>query len=431
MLDQFSLADLRSALHQQVGLKPQSDAYSYHWSLWDSGSNAAVFRLELFGGADPAEIDLLRHRIASQVDWSTVYGQACFESFDSHLMERIPANWRWDIAFQATYALCARWRQDYSPIARWAFEQSHHPRSGMPRHLRHQLAEWQLHAGNEAGVLALVEGDTSGQADALRAALMVQRGQWVDAALAFETALKKRQQEVGAKKRVFFASLAWYYPLALLAQQTPRAVEAARKFCLGESGKKAPRPDEGWGLWVHAASIRLGDVAPQPDSFEMHGGLAAYVSMETLWRLLLRTWMLTEVPLPSDKQRQSKVLAELLPALRARLNGCDLHWIVQQIDIAEAMLTNAPCGTSTDAAARPVAFFAASGTEAWRGVLASLQALGDAGDVGAGKSHGTETQLWWLLTLGKQGNVVDIKPLERKRPATPCCGPSCHPRGTA
>jgi hypothetical protein len=407
LLDRFALADLRSALRQQVGLKLQLSPYATYWNLWDSGANAAVFRLELFGGAEEAEIDLLRHRIATRVDWSSVYGQACFDGFDADLIKRIPARWRWDIAFQATYALCTRWRPQYRPIADWALAQSRIQGVEIPLNLRHQLAEWQLHGGHEALVLTLLEGDTSGQADALRAALMVQKGQWVDAALAFEAALKKRQREVGAKKRVFFASLAWYYPLALLAQQTPRAVEAARKFCLGESGKKAPRPDDGWGMWVHAASVRLGDVAPQPDSFKIHSGLSAYAVLDTLWLLLLRVWMLAEMPLPSDNQSQT--LTELLEALRVRLNGCDLHWIGQQVDIAQAMLT------STSSATQSVPFFAGSGTEAWRGVLASLQALGDTGDGGEGRSHGTDTQLWWLLTLGKQGNVVDIKPLERKR----------------
>ena len=409
LLDHFALADLRHALHQQVGLKVQVSVYATYWNLGESGANAAVFRLELFSGADEAEVDLLRHRIASRVDWSAVYGQACFEGFDANLIERIPATWRWDISFQATYALCARWHPQYHPIARWALEQSRTRRSEMPLQLLHQLAEWQLHCGQEALVRDLLQGDTSGQADALCAALLVQQGQWVDAAAAFEVALKKHQLEVGAKKRVFNASLAWYYPLALLAQQTPRAVEAARKFCIGESGKKAPKPDEGWGMWVHAASVRLGDVAPQPDAFEISSAQVGYTPLESVWRLLLRAWLLAEMPMPSDNQRQSKLLAELLEVLRMRLESCDLHWIGQQIDIAHAMLT------STDAVTPSVAFFASSGTEAWRGVLASLQALGDAGDSGDGRGQGADTQLWWLLTLGKQGNVVDIKPLERKR----------------
>lgn len=65
LLDRFALADLRRALHQQVGLKAQSSVYDYRWNIWDSGVNAAVFRLELFGGADAAEIDFLRNRIAN------------------------------------------------------------------------------------------------------------------------------------------------------------------------------------------------------------------------------------------------------------------------------------------------------------------------------------------------------------------------------
>lgn len=64
----------------------------------------------------------------------------------------------------------------------------------------------------------------------------------------FEAAFKKRQTETGGRKRLLPASLAWYYPLALLAQQTPRHLELAKRFCAGESGSRTPNPYDPWGV---------------------------------------------------------------------------------------------------------------------------------------------------------------------------------------
>jgi hypothetical protein len=61
--------------------------------------------------------------------------------------------------------------------------------------------------------------------------------------------------------------LAWIYPLCLLAQQSPRHLELARKFCLGEAGSRSPEPRQWWGLWAHAIGSRLGEAALDSSTF--------------------------------------------------------------------------------------------------------------------------------------------------------------------
>ena len=253
----------------------------------------------------------------------------------------------------------------------------------------------------------MLADDSSGAADALRAAVLIKNGQWVEGAAAFEAALKKRQKEVGAKKRVFDSSLAWLYPFALLAQRTPKSMELARKFCLGEAGKTSPKINEGWGQWVHAVSIRQGAAAPGPESLAIYPALGHHPSLHTLWLLLLRAWLADELPLTRDAEEIDDYRA-MVTALRQRLNDCGLAWLAGLVTTGDALIT----GKTPSAESSLVPFFAGDTEESWRDVLASLLALGDED---APTARTGETQLLWALTLGKNGYVAAIEPLERKR----------------
>lgn len=404
LLDRHPLPDLRRALHKQVGLPPE---YSYYWQIYDSAATAAVFRLELFGGADDAALDRMRGKIAQRIDWGSVFGEACMDGFDGHLIERINATWRWEIAYQATASVSVRWHSEYLSIHHWALEQAATRWAEMPENLRHQLAAAQLHSGNDTGVMALLTDDNSAEANALRAATVIQKGNWLDGATGFEAALKQKQKETGVKKNAFFASLSWYYPMALLAQQTPPAVEKARKFCLAESGKRTPEISDGWGQWVHATSIRLGDAALQADTLKIHSALSSYPSLGSFWLILLRAWMVAELPLPTGKI-QHNYYVDILAVLRRRLNACGLVWLEQQLLAADAVLTGKTINTTTP-------FFAGGGVEPWRNVLDSLLALGDGAESGKTSAKEGDTQLLWALSLGKGGTVDRIDPLEKKR----------------
>lgn len=49
-----------------------------------------------------------------------------------------------------------------------------------------------------------------------------------------------RPEDLGIRKRVFPASIAWLYPLSLLAQGGEKRLQLARKFCIGEAGTRTP-----------------------------------------------------------------------------------------------------------------------------------------------------------------------------------------------
>ena len=209
-------------------------------ALWDIAAAVALVRLELLGGSKPAKLAEMKLWVSRSHDWDSVLHIACFEAFDGALFERITPEWRWNLAYLGVSAVCFGWRLDMLPVCRWALARLDTERDAMPEHLRQQLAELLVHRGEGARLEWVLAGDDSGMADALRAAVLVQQGRWAEAQAAFEAALKKRHVETRARKRVLPDTVAWLYPLALLAQQGPRHLELAKKFCLGEAGSRNP-----------------------------------------------------------------------------------------------------------------------------------------------------------------------------------------------
>ncbi len=409
LLEAYPLSALRSALQEHSGFR--RDEVRYHWPLYDLAATVALFRLELFGGMDAVELNRWQQSIARRFDWASVFDEACFSGeFDGRLVTRINPAWRWEIAFNATKVVCADWKTDYLPIMQWALAaatDAENPQAAsMPAHLRHQLAEILLHSGESDRMLALLAGDESGPAAGMRAALLIQQGQWAEGQLAFEAALKKQQLEIGAKKRVFPDTLSWYYPLALFAQQTPTAIEKARKFCIGESGTRSPSPFAGWGMWAHAAAARLGEAELNGDMADFAAGTGHSLHIDTLWSLLLRAWMAAELPLPQAGSKARTLHDETVTQLRRRLRSCGFTWLEEQAAAAHAVLTGEEVR---------VPFFASGGQEAWQTVLASLLALGDGDGAKASVASSGETRLLWEISLGKNGSVQKIEPFEQKR----------------
>lgn len=408
MLAAHKIDDLRRALHQQVELRRFENTYA--WDLWSTEDSAAVFRLELFGGTSEDVLNALRTRIDRNMDWSTVYTLACLETFHAPSMERIESSWRWKLPTDSTLSLFFYWNAELRPMADWALEQSATRRSEMPPKLLYALANWQVFGNDCARALALIDNLDGPEAYAIRAACQIVQGQWAKGSAAFEWALRERKDVTNAKKNLFYPSLAWLYPMALFAQQTPQAIETARKFCIGESGKKAPQAHEAWGGWVHAASIRLGYQAAEPSAFVFPTSMVpTNVGLSALWRLLLRTWLMAEIPAPADNNPERQYITEWVAEASKRLQACGMHWHDKQVHAAHALLMNTPDQ------APDVPFFVSTGTESWRNVLAALQALGGEGSAAVADKKGADTQLWWSLQLGMQGQVLEVTPLERKR----------------
>ncbi|MEO9163498.1 MAG: DEAD/DEAH box helicase, partial [Casimicrobiaceae bacterium] len=332
--------------------------------------------------------------------WSEIVHVAVFAAFDATLFERIAEDVRWDLAFSAVTEMCVAWDSNLSPCCEWAIAKLDGERARVPEALRLALAELLVHRGDQAGARRALESLDGGAADALRACMLVQEGRFRDAQSAFEAALKRRQVEVAARKRILPVSIAWFYPLSLLAQQTPKHLELARKFCLGEAGTRTPRAHDGWGRWVHAISARLGDTTLDKRAFELRLPSSRYIGIDHLWTLLLAAWLGREA---IGLRESNRGAAEYASALRERLASCRLDWLAKQVDAAEAVLRGSE---------PPAGFFVAASRERWREVLAALQALG------AGKASseaGESTRILWSVGIGKRGYLESIEPLEQKR----------------
>lgn len=405
LLDRHPLAQLREALHRSLGFNP--DKVSHWWPLYDLAPTIAIFRLALFSETDAPLLTRWQQAIARQVDWPTVFREACLgEAFDPALFRRMQAGWRWEIAYRATRSVVLDWLPDYLPLVHWTLAETLARADDKPAHLRLQLAELALHSGRHEELETLLAGDMGGAAAALRAAVQVQQGRWVEGQVAFEKALKQRQAEIRAKKRVFPETLAWFYPLALLAQGSPKQVEQARKFCMSESGSRTPPAGAGWGLWAHACAARLGDCALDKRVFDLALRPGTRPDIDMFWALLLRAWLGAELPLPAAGK--ARILHdEAVVMMKRRLHAVGLFWLEEQAGAADRVLR----GMEAE-----VPFFAGSGQEAWRNVLDALRALASEGKTAEDRSGEVgEVRLIWEIVLGKGGRLENIIPHEQKR----------------
>ena len=402
VLDETPVATLREALRRLDRYSP--DPGDYHWPLYDVAATVAHVRLELLSGASAKEIGRLRDLVQHTHDWTGVLWSAVFPSFDPALFDRIAPEWRWALAFSAVTEMCIAWRADMLPVCEWAIGKLDTDRAHMPESLLQALAELLMHRGEPARAQDALGTLKSGAADALRACLLVQAARWSEAQLAFEAAFKRRQVEVGARKRIFPASMAWLYPVALLAQQTPKHLDLARKFCLGEAGKRNPDPYWGWGRWAHAIGARLGDAALDRKAFELRPR-SAHVGMDALWELLLAAWLGRDaLGLNHAKRASRDPVSESAGALRDLLGQCRLGWLVTQVDAAEAVLRGDQPAPG---------FFVSGPREQWRDVLAALQALGAGQPENVPRAEAS--RIVWAIRVGKRGSVDAIEPLEQKR----------------
>ncbi|MEO5763785.1 MAG: DEAD/DEAH box helicase [Casimicrobiaceae bacterium] len=401
LLDSFPAAALRSALQRLDAFRPERA--QYQWPLYDPAATIAFVRLELFSGTPAKDLGRLRETIGRTHNWNEVAWSAAFPAFDAALFERITPSWRWDLASIAVNETNGSWRADVLPLCEWAVSKVASGRAEVPHHLRLAAGEFLIHRRERGGAVEALEGLDVGAAGVLRAALQVQEGRWSDAQAAFESAMKLHQREVGARSRTLPATIAWLYPLALLAQQTPRHLALARKFCLGEAGKRKPSPFDGWGRWAHAIDVRLGDAALEPHAFDP--AAASSTGIDGLWKLMLAAWLGRDaLGWDKGKWRDEGALARRADALRQPLAACGFTWLAAQVDAAEAVLRDEE---------PPAGFFASGPREHWRAVLAALQALGAEAAPGAA---GTESsRIVWALRIGKRGALQSIEPLEQKR----------------
>ncbi len=390
---------LERVLYELSGVRLST--YSTYWQVYDHEATVAIVRINLLGGASVDVLNKMKARIEQSMGWGGILKEAVLEDFDPETFVRIIPEWRWSLALDAVTGLSLDWDASLLPIAEWTLAQATRKNSDAPHYIYLGLAEMLLNRGQRDGALAMLEGFQDGASGALRAFALVQEGRWSEAQTAFEAAIKLRQSEMGARKRIFPESLAWVYPLCLLAQQTPKHLELARKFCLSESGKRTPNIHEMWGLWVHAIGSRLGETALNSSAFIPYK-TSGLNGLDSLWRTLLTAWLGSETLKINAKNLA--LIQEIIVILRHYLSACGFDWLIGQLDGAQTILENRP---------PPAGFFIAGQEGRWRDVLSALQALSSEK---ATTDGGTEsTRLVWVVNVGKQGEVKDIDSLEQKR----------------
>ncbi len=407
VLERHAAQPLRDALYRQVNFNPEQ--VRYYWPLYEIPPTVAIVRLAMHTGTSAAILGKWKEAIASRLDWNIIFQEAILEgSFDTGLFERITPEWRWDTMYMAAQSVSLYWHPNLLPMARWGLEKILAKPEDKPGYLKLQFAEWCLLSELNATMDALLDSDSSSSANALRAARLIIQGEWAAGQSAYEAALKNRQAEVGAKKRVFPESLTWFYPLALLAQGTPKHIELARKFCISESGTRTPPANAGWGLWAHACAVRQGDAPLDKHAFDLAHHDGPNFDIDALWALLLRAWLADMAPLPaSGKERMRH--DDVVTRLRRQLHKVGLTWLEGQTQAADKVLRGEPVD---------VPFFAGGGQEAWRNVLDTLRALAGEGGASTDRSgEQGEIRLIWEIVPGKNGQLEDILVHEQKRGA--------------
>jgi len=375
---------------------------NYYWPVGDVEATSGILRIAMLSDMATLDLNKLLHLMGRSFAVGDVMEMAFGHYPDDAILKRLPAERRWDMVLGKLDGLRDGWAIDNIPWLKWAMG-NFRPNWDAPNAIRYQIAEIMLHSGDKAGLFQILEGVETETAAALRAATLALDGRWQECQAGFESAMKSLKKTQGAKKGFLPADLALYYLLALLAQQTPQAIETARKFCLAESGARKSSSPSKWGLWIHAADVRLGNAVPDTEAFRLISNPDSGLYKDDVWRCLLRAWLGASVVPPAATKARSTTEARAVAALRGHLQACGFAGLDFQLATAETVYQGGEA---------PPHFFATGKQEIWRNVLASLQALGNDGAV---SEKSEVSRILWSLTLGKNGSLENIEPLEQKR----------------
>ncbi|HMX22856.1 MAG TPA: SNF2-related protein, partial [Accumulibacter sp.] len=378
---------------------------SYYWGLGQLAS-IAYFRAKYFSGATFQEIAAEANSYARTYDWSSLLFLALVDGFDGASFEFLEPNNRWQLAHQSMAALCLYWVEEYLPIADWLNRQFAERPAELPQDIRLIIGDLAFQRGDRPLLAAATAGVDDGLVAGLQAAEQVLAGDWPAGQTGFEKAFKQRKAAVGGGKHLLPAGYAWLYPLALLAQGTPKHLELARKFCASEAGKREPSPYSAWGRWVHAIDVRLGKTPLQPHVFNPPSAKDSSWGFETLWTMLLVVWLGAETIRPTDASGLAKSWTVTGKTLRQQMQEVGIKIWLPLIDGADAVLAGNP---------PPPSFFIANAGEQWRDILAALRALG--GNENPASADGPASRLVWEIETGPEGRLQGIRALEQKRGA--------------
>ncbi len=299
-----------------------------------------------------------------------------------------------------------------APLNEWISAWVGRAPTEVPLPICYRIAEQRMHALDLPGMHAALAGHAgSPVCEMFVAAEAAVQGRWVEAADGFAAAYKTHQNAVKTRRGAVPAGLTWIYPMVLLAQSTPQAWSAARKFCIAESGARKPSAYDPWGRWAYAAGVRLGDEGVDADALSLPEMNRQYLhtgnGVDAAHRLLLAAW-LGVTPEGWDQHSVTRVIETLAAARR--------YWLAKLVQQACVRLDIMAAPPALPARLQadlpdPAAFFGAP-REAWRDALAAITALGGKAASAPVKTEQAAT-LVWQLQLDAEGRVEEVQAFER------------------
>ncbi|MBB4842541.1 superfamily II DNA or RNA helicase [Paucibacter oligotrophus] len=290
-----------------------------------------------------------------------------------------------------------------TPLRRWLKEEFDRDPARVSPGLRVYLAESQALALNFEGVAPLLKGLSGPLVDGFAAIQKASQGQWAPACAELELGIKEIRRLSKQRRGSLSPEFTRLYIASLLAQDDPKLWDAARKYCIAESGSRNPSPHELWGRWAHAIGARLGETAFDPTCVQYLPALEEREASlsQSADRLLLAAWL--GKPAPGWTPLAAQKLAQGLAAAGRLWLAAWTAQAAERLELGKPPL---------DLQGKPwPASFLGQPREAWRDALAAISALAVASE---GKSsEAKRSELAWSLQLDEEGRVQNLLPLER------------------
>ncbi|RQO60578.1 DNA helicase [Paucibacter sp. KBW04] len=360
-----------------------------------------MLRALIFSGMGLAEFEE-RLKYWTELQEPTLWAEALCRPWMPEAIARIAPDLLQSLLPQIIAALPASDAR-VGQLQQWLMDGFEHQPQRIAPALRALLAEAQALALDFPAMRRLTADLKLPASTSFSALELAAQGQWAAAAQDFEQAIKEVRKASKLRRGGLSPELTRLYIASLLAQDDPKLWDAARKYCIGESGSRNPSPQELWGRWAHVIGARLGETSFEPSSLqylpaleEREDGLAQAAD-----RLLLAAW-LGKAASGWGPQATQKLIH--------RLAASGQRWLAAWTAQAAPLLELGTPDLDLAGQPTPPAFFGQP-REAWRDALAAISALAVAPEAKSGE--GRNSELAWSLQLDEEGRVQNITPLER------------------
>ncbi len=444
LLDAYPSAQLLRALALREGLS-EASLLRQAWHFRGSESAVAITRMALLAGGELDTFFALKQACSWGIQWDEVLHVGLLSILDSALYERLSR----EVQAHVLATELASRNRHFLPItalpvsvltARWldglatGVGMAPAPRGPGADALQSVrigaatlCALWIDHlvmAGDPAGAhravhrLTALSGAAAAAAaldDIVHGAESARAGDWTAARTAYERGFAALKALTGQRKTGLVPAMTIPYVLALIAAGTLEDWRRALKFCLTESGSRKPALGDPFGSLVSALRMCLGEEPRRGDIF-LPASTPGRVFASDYGCWLARAWMHqpdaatpneAHHPALADARRASQ--AQAAQALRDRMLACGLAGLVEQLEVAVRVAH----GESP-----PAWFFVPPPQASWQTALAALAAAVQPPESSAGSAStgaAADTRLWWVMSVGPDGELYAITPAEQKR----------------